>query len=123
MLERMIWPPEGPMSMVLNPLSYISFVDTCEEQQSWNGQATNELLDRINQIIPGKKRSEISHEVLSTIIEKQNPAKVEESINKEISSLKMSVNNNVVKTGSGSDSSSSVKPNLRISYSTTCIII
>ncbi|XP_012937829.1 uncharacterized protein LOC101855561 [Aplysia californica] len=51
LLEKMTWPPAGPMSMVMTQLLYIDFAQE-KAQTEWSGPKFQELLDKINEHAP-----------------------------------------------------------------------
>ena len=52
-LEQMKWPPDGPMSLVFTELLYINLYKNETEQNSWKGDKFNELVEKLDQYIPG----------------------------------------------------------------------
>ncbi|PAA91814.1 hypothetical protein BOX15_Mlig018443g1, partial [Macrostomum lignano] len=52
MLEKMAWPPEGPMSMPLTQLIYVQMYKDAEDQLTWRGEKFEELHARLRQIVP-----------------------------------------------------------------------
>ncbi|XP_046377982.2 uncharacterized protein LOC124150105 [Haliotis rufescens] len=52
LLEKMTWPPSGPMSMVFTQLLYINFTKDKSVQDLWSGKKFNELLIKLNQYVP-----------------------------------------------------------------------
>jgi hypothetical protein len=59
MLEKIVWPPTGPSSAILAPLTFVTFTrKDGVEQNSWNGAGTTELLTRIKQHIKKPEKKE-----------------------------------------------------------------
>ncbi|XP_046373549.2 uncharacterized protein LOC124147003 [Haliotis rufescens] len=52
LLEKMTWPPSGPMSMVFTQLLYINFTKDKSVQDRWSGKKFDELLIKLNQYVP-----------------------------------------------------------------------
>ncbi|XP_067667243.1 uncharacterized protein [Haliotis asinina] len=52
LLEKMTWPPSGPMSMVFTQLLYINFGKDETVQERWDGEKFDELLTTIDQYVP-----------------------------------------------------------------------
>ncbi|XP_046377986.2 uncharacterized protein LOC124150107 [Haliotis rufescens] len=52
LLEKMTWPPSGPMSMVFTQLLYINFGKDEAVQERWDGEKFDELLTSIDQYVP-----------------------------------------------------------------------
>ncbi|XP_052101979.1 uncharacterized protein LOC127735734 [Mytilus californianus] len=52
LLEKMDWPPSGPMSMVFTQLLFINFYRAEEVQMTWTGPKFDELMDKIGLHIP-----------------------------------------------------------------------
>ena len=53
LLEKMTWPPEGPMSMVLTQLLYIDFCSNgIEVQKHWEAPQFDEMLNKIKVNLP-----------------------------------------------------------------------
>ncbi|XP_055899191.1 uncharacterized protein LOC106060709 [Biomphalaria glabrata] len=63
LLEKMTWPPSGPMSMVMTQLVYINFSKDESIQMTWDGPEFNDLLNQIKQHIPNKVTPMTSTEV------------------------------------------------------------
>ena len=58
LLEKMTWPPEGPMSMVLTQLLYIDFCSKgFEGQNNWDIDEFDVLMDKIRKNLEAKKRA------------------------------------------------------------------
>ncbi|XP_046550241.1 protein tirA-like [Haliotis rubra] len=67
LLEKMTWPPSGPMSMVFTQLLYINFGKDETVQERWDGEKFDEMLTAIDQYVPniilvGKGNSAISQQ-------------------------------------------------------------
>ncbi|KAL8602242.1 hypothetical protein ACOMHN_022755 [Nucella lapillus] len=58
LLESLTWPPPGPMSPILTQLLYIDCTANNMED-TWQGPKFDELLDTIDQHIPGKRRENV----------------------------------------------------------------
>ncbi|XP_062598650.1 uncharacterized protein LOC134260086, partial [Saccostrea cucullata] len=54
LMEKIDWPPGGPMSMVLTQLLYVNFSKDESIQLSWEGKAFDELLKKIEEHIPNE---------------------------------------------------------------------
>jgi hypothetical protein len=52
LLEKIDWPPTGPMSMVFTQLLFINFYSDEEVQMKWTGPKFDELLQKIGEQIP-----------------------------------------------------------------------
>jgi hypothetical protein len=52
LLEKIDWPPTGPMSMVFTQLLFINFYRDEEVQMKWTGPKFDELLQKIGEQIP-----------------------------------------------------------------------
>ncbi|XP_046550236.1 uncharacterized protein LOC124260037 [Haliotis rubra] len=52
LLEKMTWPPSGPMSMVFTQLLYINFGKDETVQERWDGDKFDELLTKLDQYVP-----------------------------------------------------------------------
>lgn len=52
LMEKIDWPPTGPMSLVLTQLLYVNFSKDESLQLPWEGNCFNELLSKIKQHIP-----------------------------------------------------------------------
>jgi hypothetical protein len=52
LMEKIDWPPSGPMSMVLTQLLYVNFSKDESTQLSWEGKTFDELLHKVKQHIP-----------------------------------------------------------------------
>ncbi|XP_071110008.1 uncharacterized protein [Haliotis cracherodii] len=52
LLEKMTWPPSGPMSMVFTQLLYINFAKDESVQERWDGEKFDELLTKLDQYVP-----------------------------------------------------------------------
>ncbi|CAC5411110.1 unnamed protein product [Mytilus coruscus] len=52
LLEKMDWPPSGPMSMVFTQLLFINFYRDEEVQMRWTGPKFDELMDKIGEYCP-----------------------------------------------------------------------
>ncbi|XP_069127354.1 uncharacterized protein [Argopecten irradians] len=52
LLEKMEWPPSGPMSMVFTQLLFINFYRDEEVQMSWTGEKFDELLAKVTEHVP-----------------------------------------------------------------------
>ncbi|XP_021368570.1 uncharacterized protein LOC110460155 [Mizuhopecten yessoensis] len=52
LLEKIDWPPTGPMSMVFTQLLFINFYRDEAVQMSWNGDKFDELSGKIQEYIP-----------------------------------------------------------------------
>ncbi|OWF40847.1 hypothetical protein KP79_PYT09249 [Mizuhopecten yessoensis] len=52
LLEKMDWPPSGPMSMVFTQLLFINFYRDEEVQMTWTGNKFDELLAKITENVP-----------------------------------------------------------------------
>ncbi|XP_071171147.1 uncharacterized protein [Mytilus edulis] len=52
LLEKMDWPPSGPMSMVFTQLLFINFYRDEEVQMTWTGPKLDELMEKIGLHIP-----------------------------------------------------------------------
>ena len=49
LLERVTWPPEGPMGPILTQLLYVNFAQSDESvQDSWNAAEFKELLKNLS---------------------------------------------------------------------------
>lgn len=59
LMEKIDWPPTGPMSMVLTQLLYVNFSKDESIQLSWEGKYFDELLSKIKQQVPTDKIEEI----------------------------------------------------------------
>ncbi|XP_052697616.1 uncharacterized protein LOC128175814 [Crassostrea angulata] len=59
LMEKIDWPPTGPMSMVLTQLLYVNFSKDESIQLSWEGKYFDELLSKIKQHVPTAKIEEI----------------------------------------------------------------
>uniref|UniRef100_K1Q047 Uncharacterized protein n=1 Tax=Magallana gigas TaxID=29159 RepID=K1Q047_MAGGI len=59
LMEKIDWPPTGPMSMVLTQLLYVNFSKDESIQLSWEGKHFDELLSKIKQQVPTDKIEEI----------------------------------------------------------------
>ncbi|XP_048253085.1 uncharacterized protein LOC124147002 isoform X2 [Haliotis rufescens] len=53
LLEKMTWPPSGPMSMVFTQLLYINFAKDEAVQERWDGDTFEELLTKLDYHVPG----------------------------------------------------------------------
>ena len=53
LLEKMDWPPEGPMSMPFTQLLFINFYRDEQNQIKWKGAKFNELLTKLHDYVPG----------------------------------------------------------------------
>ncbi|XP_046581524.1 LOW QUALITY PROTEIN: uncharacterized protein LOC124288969 [Haliotis rubra] len=53
LLEKMTWPPSGPMSMVFTQLLYINFGKDETVQERWDGENFDELLTKLDYHVPG----------------------------------------------------------------------
>ncbi|XP_067667248.1 uncharacterized protein [Haliotis asinina] len=53
LLEKMTWPPLGPMSMVFTQLLYINFGNDETVQERWDGEKFDELLTKLDHHVPG----------------------------------------------------------------------
>lgn len=51
LLERMKWPPSGPMSLVFSEMLFINFCRNDEVQMTWKGDNFEELKDQLDQHI------------------------------------------------------------------------
>ena len=58
LLEKIDWPPTGPMSMVFTQLLFINFYRDEEVQMKWTGPKFDELLDKIEEQLPVIKQHE-----------------------------------------------------------------
>ncbi|XP_046350461.2 uncharacterized protein LOC124131312 [Haliotis rufescens] len=63
LLEKITWPPSGPMSMVFTQLLYINFSKDESVQEKWSGKEFDEMVDKINNHMPaltegGTRKSE-----------------------------------------------------------------
>lgn len=52
LLEKIDWPPTGPMSMVFTQLLFVNFYRDEEVQMKWTGPKFDELLQKIGEQIP-----------------------------------------------------------------------
>jgi hypothetical protein len=52
LMEKIEWPPSGPMSMVLTQLLYVNFSKDESVQLSWDGKYFDELLKKIKECVP-----------------------------------------------------------------------
>ncbi|CAG2251519.1 unnamed protein product [Mytilus edulis] len=52
LLEKMDWPPSGPMSMVFTQLLFINFYRDEEVQMTWTGPKLDELMEKIGEHMP-----------------------------------------------------------------------
>ena len=52
LLEKMDWPPEGPMSMPYTQLLFINFYRDEEVQMKWTGPKFDELLTKLKDHLP-----------------------------------------------------------------------
>jgi len=52
LLEKIDWPPSGPMSMVFTQLLFINFYRDEEVQMKWTGPKFDELMQKIGEEIP-----------------------------------------------------------------------
>ena len=64
LLEKITWPPEGPMAMVLTQLMYIDFCHPNDEvQKHWDGSRFDELLRKIDACLKVNK-----HHIYFTLV-------------------------------------------------------
>ncbi|XP_067667247.1 uncharacterized protein [Haliotis asinina] len=76
LLEKMTWPPSGPMSMVFSQLLYINFAKDKSVQDSWKGKKFDELLIKLNQYLPGIvvfDKEDKEDEVSTSVNPEENP--------------------------------------------------
>ncbi|XP_056022602.1 uncharacterized protein LOC125652678 isoform X2 [Ostrea edulis] len=59
LMEKIDWPPTGPMSMVLTQLLYVNFSKDESVQLSWEGKYFDELLKKIRENIPEEGNHEV----------------------------------------------------------------
>lgn len=52
LLERMKWPPAGPMSMVFTEMLFINFYRNEASQMTWTGDNFDELMEQLGQYVP-----------------------------------------------------------------------
>ncbi|XP_067664704.1 uncharacterized protein [Haliotis asinina] len=52
LLEKITWPPSGPMSMVFTQLLYINFSKDESVQEKWTGKEFEEMVGKINKHMP-----------------------------------------------------------------------
>ncbi|XP_076104784.1 uncharacterized protein LOC143073258 isoform X2 [Mytilus galloprovincialis] len=58
LLEKMDWPPSGPMSMVFTQLLFINFYRDEDVQMTWTGPKLDELMEKIGEHMPMITQSE-----------------------------------------------------------------
>ncbi|XP_062610889.1 uncharacterized protein LOC134272700 [Saccostrea cucullata] len=58
LMEKIDWPPGGPMSMVLTQLLYVNFSKDESIQLSWEGKCFDDLLKKIRENIPEEFQQE-----------------------------------------------------------------
>lgn len=61
LLERMKWPPSGPMSMVFTEMLFINFYRNEAVQMTWTGDTFDELKDQLDQNISENSTS-VNHQ-------------------------------------------------------------
>ena len=62
LMEKIDWPPSGPMSMVLTQLLYVNFSKDGTVQLSWEGKYFDELLHKIRNHIPDNEKTDFLSE-------------------------------------------------------------
>nr|XP_022332627.1 uncharacterized protein LOC111130167 [Crassostrea virginica] len=76
LMEKIDWPPSGPMSMVLTSLLYVNFSKDESIQLSWDGKVFDDLMKKIQESIPDKENEE-------SILERKAPASDTKTSHKE----------------------------------------
>ena len=89
LLEKIDWPPSGPMSMVFTQLLFINFYRDEEVQMRWDGPKFDELLQKIGEhvqmILPVDEEGRVEKD---DNIEKQTEEKGESNENPENNEVK-----------------------------------
>ncbi|XP_021373485.1 uncharacterized protein LOC110463308 isoform X2 [Mizuhopecten yessoensis] len=81
LLEKMDWPPSGPMSMVFTQLLFINFYRDEKVQMTWTGDKFDELLAKITEHVPntiGYVVDTTKQEVKETTVATKRPEKKSE---------------------------------------------
>ena len=76
LMEKIDWPPSGPMSMALTSLLYVNFSKDESIQLSWDGKVFDDLMKKIQESIPDKENKE-------SILEGKAPASDTKTSHKE----------------------------------------
>ncbi|KAK0070210.1 hypothetical protein Bpfe_000193 [Biomphalaria pfeifferi] len=88
LMEKMTWPPSGPMSMVMTQLVYINFSKDESIQMTWDGPEFNDLLNQIKQHIPNKMTTMTTSSNNSTEVAKSTTSIVSPSTKTTQNTLK-----------------------------------
>ncbi|XP_052101981.1 uncharacterized protein LOC127735735 [Mytilus californianus] len=75
LLEKMDWPPSGPMSMVFTQLLFINFYRDEEVQMTWTGPKLDELMEKIGEHMPMITQSEHTNEEKQSTKKEDNDKK------------------------------------------------
>lgn len=72
LLERMKWPPAGPMSMVFTEMLFINFYRNEASQMTWTGDNFDELMEQLGQYVPDNASVSKSKGNEKTVVLKEN---------------------------------------------------